>query len=865
MRLPIISLLLVTTSVVSSSAPAAELVLLTDATWDEYAPRGKEVDCIYGDYVLRNDKLVAVVANPVAGRHVNLTIRDAGGALIDLTLRGQPNDQLSGYFPAARQIAWRYAGYRAGNVDVQVSRVRDQVRIDADQVELRCRNEPAEGQPKVELSYRLEGGWDYVLIETTYENATDRPLEIELVDSVRADRTFERVANGRTDLFWCYDEWFDQAYGVVAGEGPDGGPQGPGLPIDFSSDGNVLRFPPTGAESAKVTLQPGEKHTLSRRIFPGRNLLDLRSTAAELAGEMHTPVSIAVVDERGEPVADARVTIVPAGSTDPYGRGRTAADGSLATTLPAGRYAATVAALGRDEATIEFDPRTRQANVVTLNDPGWVVAEITDDAGRPIPSKTQFRGRNGAVDPFFGPDSGVYGVQNLYYSHDGRYRQALPPGKYDVIVSYGPEYDAFYGEIDVARGQETPLRAVLVHSVQTPGWISADFHSHSSPSGDNTTSQLGRVLNLLCEHLEFAPCTEHNRVSSYSEHLKRLAAEHRMATCSGIELTGSVLPVNHQNAFPLVENPRTQNGGGPDIDADPELQIERLALWDDGAEKLVQENHPDLGWVFFDRDEDGQPDKGFEKMSGYMDAIEVHPPHFIFEAPLIVSGGKQYNNTIFNWLQLLNQGYRLPGVVNTDAHYTFHGSGFLRNYLKCPTDDPAQIATLDMVHAAERGNVIMTNGPFMEVFLAADEPGEGNEKPGGTAGDDVIAPGGKATLQVRVQCSNWLDVDRVQVFLNGLPDESLNFTRAADPSQFPSTVVRFERTIPLTLLADTHVIVAAIGENGTLGPVMGPNYGQGKPIAVSNPIFVDLAGDGFQANGDTLGAPLPVKEGRAAE
>ena len=49
------------------------------------------------------------------------------------------------------------------------------------------------------------------------------------------------------------------------------------------------------------------------------------------------------------------------------------------------------------------------------------------------------------------------------------------------------------------------LEAKLVRSVKTDGWISGDFHSHSSPSGDNTSSQLGRVLNLLCEHVEFAP------------------------------------------------------------------------------------------------------------------------------------------------------------------------------------------------------------------------------------------------------------------------------------------------------------------------------------------------------------------------
>ncbi len=193
----------------------------------------------------------------------------------------------------------------------------------------------------------------------------------------------------------------------------------------------------------------------------------------------------------------------------------------------------------------------------------------------------------------------------MYYSHDGRFRRELAPGSYDVIISYGPEYDAVFTRVDVTRGKETPLEAKLVRSVKTDGWISADFHSHSSPSGDNTSSQLGRVLNLLCEHIEFAPCTEHNRLSTYDPHLKRLGAERRMATCVGIELTGQPLPLNHQNAFPMVMRPHTQDGGGPTSDDDPEVQIERLALWDGASDKLVQVNHPDIGWMFRDRNGDG--------------------------------------------------------------------------------------------------------------------------------------------------------------------------------------------------------------------------------------------------------------------
>ena len=51
--------------------------------------------------------------------------------------------------------------------------------------------------------------------------------------------------------------------------------------------------------------------------------------------------------------------------------------------------------------------------------------------------------------------------------------------------------------------------------------------------------------------------------------------------------------------------PHTQDGGGPTADDDPAIQIERLALWDGGSEKLVQVNHPDIGWMFRDRNGDG--------------------------------------------------------------------------------------------------------------------------------------------------------------------------------------------------------------------------------------------------------------------
>jgi len=327
-----------------------------------------------------------------------------------------------------------------------------------------------------------------------------------------------------------------------------------------------------------------------------------------------------------------------------------------------------------------------------------------------------------------------------------------------------------------------------------------------------------------------------------------------------MELTGSLLPVNHQNAFPLVERPGAQDGGGPTVNNDdPVAQVERLALWDDAAEKVVQMNHPNLVQVLGDRDTDGKPDPGFERMLGFVDVIEVHPLEEIFTPPAPDFDPRRREHTVFRWLQMLNLGYRVPGVVNTDAHYNFHGSGFLRNYLASPSDDPAKIQVADVIRASEAGRVVMTSGPFLEAVASAG--GDAGATAGDAAkpagpGETLRAADGQVSLRIRVQCPNWFDVDRVQVFVNGRPDPKLNFTRRDQAAMFTRDVVRFEQEIAIALDRDAQLVVATVGEGSNVGLVMGPDHAQRRPIAVTNPIFVDVDGGGFQPNGDLLGVPL---------
>lgn len=835
LTLPLFILLLVT-----SASSAAEIAILSEKNWDDFVPKGKEVDCIYGDYVLRNDEIVVVIAQPLATRNANMTVRGVGGMIIDLTGRRTQNDQLSAFYAGGAKHQFHSPQKVKIKVDGKETPLKPGETLKGGSIQWSCEGEPAEGKLHASVSYFL-GGFGYVTATTTLANKTDQPLSEELTDTIRADRTFTFSSTPAFKLFQADDEWFRQSYGIVLEDR---------LPVQPEGKGNLIQLQKDSTN--KVTVEPGKQVTVVRHIIPGQSELEVRGKASRLnGGAFQTLVSVS--DPMG-PVRHAKVTVNDEDGKA-LGTARTDAEGKLSFIAPSEMASITVLGLGRPSKTVKHGPDNQAEEEVMLELPGYVKGKVTDDAGKAIPCKVALYGEQGTADPNFGPESSDTALKNLVYAVSGSFTQEILPGKYEAVVSYGPEYDIAVLHLNVEKGKAAELSAKLKRSVNTAGWVSADFHSHSSPSGDNTSSQLGRVQNLLCEHIEFGPCTEHNRIDTYVPRLKELKAEHLMATCTGMELTGGPLPVNHQNAFPLLMRARTQDGGGPVTDQNPEIQIERLALWDNKSDKLVQMNHPNLPQILGDKDLDKKPDEGFRKMFGFVDVIEIHPPHTIFRVEKDAAGDP-IRNTIFNWMQLLNLGYRLGGVINTDAHYNYHGSGGFRNFIKSTSDDPAKIDTMEMVHHSEQGHVVVSSGPFMEVTLRADTADRGKLA---IPGDDLAVPDGKCSLHVRVQCPNWLDVNRVQVFLNGRPDPNLNFTRRTTPDRFKDDVVKFDASLPLKLAKDTHVIVATIQEEGKVGRVMGTEWGNLPPTAVANPIFVDVDGGGFKANGDLLDVPLPLK------
>lgn len=217
-----------------------------------------------------------------------------------------------------------------------------------------------------------------------------------------------------------------------------------------------------------------------------------------------------------------------------------------------------------------------------------------------------------------------------------------------------------------------------------------------------------------------------------------------------------------------------------------------------------------------------------------------------------------------DWFTLLNLGFRYTILGNSDTHgWTETESGCPRNYVMSSTDDPAALDDQEIADAVKAHRVVASYGPFMQMWA--------NGQP---IGSEISANGGPVTLSIEVQAPTWMQVDRVELYENG----TLIREWALEPDQGP---VRFMEELELSPAVDSWYVAVAMGD-GDLGPVFTrveipyielqeivtealsgvpavstllspapvvPRKYQVYPYAITNPIWVDLAGDGWQAPG----------------
>lgn len=792
-------------------------------------PGGKEADGIVGDFVLRNDKIEAVIGANKHLRRPNMsTFYGANGItpgnLFDLTLRGANNDQLVIFTPSAQQGPVSYVRILKDGSEGEA--VIETVVSAAQNKGLYKRHE-----------YRLQDGWQGVLIVTTYRNDSQTVAKGSVGDRwTRFDSrgTFSGIT--WADAIDPADKT-GYAYGWYARDG-------------FESPGST------------VTVKPGEEIQFARFIAVGNSPAEAVGLVAEFQGIKTASVAGTLKSASGVPITSARVD---------FQQGKSSliaypdANGIVKLKLPLGSYRWTAHDMGRGTAG-NTELRLAQSGItvpfaVKMADASAVQFNIRDAGGKSIPCKVQFHGVNGTKNPNLGPDWRAHGCKDQYHSEKGDFRVQLDPGEYEIIVTRGIEYSHLRQKVKLAAGKTVKITGKLKRLVDTTGWVSADYHNHSTPSGDNVCGTDDRIINLAAEHIEFAPTTEHNRIYDWNPHIKRLGLADELYTVPGMELTGSG---THFNSFPLKPDPTAQDGGAPVHVRDPRINAINLRNWQ-GEEpaRWIQINHPDMVFNFTDRNADGRADGGFLGLGNLIDGIETEN----YSASTILSGvpyrvglyrGRErvYYQRQFIWLQLLNQGAPYVGVAVCDAHRVYgNGVGGWRMYMPSHSDKPAEIDWKENSRHAKDGRSILTTGPFLEVVTGDGTPVGGHTRAQGSI-----------DLKIKVQCTDWIDIDRIQVLVNGRQLRSLNFTRKSHATWFGGGVVKFDRTVNVPLSEDAHLIVVAIGEGHDLKTGYGTSSQAGiKPVAYHNPIFVDVDGGGFTPNGDNLGFPIPVARVSAAE
>ncbi len=236
-----------------------------------------------------------------------------------------------------------------------------------------------------------------------------------------------------------------------------------------------------------------------------------------------------------------------------------------------------------------------------------------------------------------------------------------------------------------------------------------------------------------------------------------------------------------------------------------------------------------------------------------------------------------YAGQVDDYFRYLEHGMLKTHVSSSDSHEAIHEPGYPRTFFQSPTDSPGALSTDAVITSLRKGTAFTTYGPFLHATIA-----------GKTFGEVAPAtPGGTVAMDLSVQTASWFGVDRIEVYVDG------HLVQVISPTSQPSDIVDFSGTVQLAIpplaqrSADSWVVVIAMGlqdqnllrpasldlpygeiqlatvtaDAFALIPVVNtffsaapplPDWYPIPPYAVSNPIYLDVNGNG------TYDAPLPT-------
>lgn len=760
---------------------------------------GAKADAMAGDWLLRNERLSVVVRgleNPGG-------FTCSGGNIVDAAPVGG-EDLLSELFTNFDGTWPRQAVYERLEPE-RGPGVRGAVLV--------ARGHDSEdSRVSVETRYSLLPGSDHVTLETRLVNTgNDTLADFELGDVIEWGRSVRFAPGPGRDLAgykgtvpFLVGAWAGTAYGWIGDSGSLGGPHGAAW-----SDPVVKT----------VTLAPGDTAGYTRRLVvvagPPQNAQRiLRGLAADAVAQLQ----VTVKDAKGHPVSGTGVDAVD-GDGAVQGWAETHDDGVALLDLPPGTYRVEAShpfsGVAHAEGIRVQEETTARASLQVAV-PAHVRLQAEDEEGNPSPARWIFQGIDTTPDPDFGPAFSLPGSGRCIFTATGEGETGLPPGTYRVTAARGPGFSAETFDLVAGPGKTKTLRARLRRLVPA-GWTAADLHVHAAPSADCGVTMPDRARSLACEGVDWFAASDHQRRTDYGPVLDTLALAAPVRAIPSEEVTSEA--VGHFSPLPLPLHPDVP-GGGPIPVCGKTVDDIFSMIRDENPAALIQINHPraGVGGYFWHA---GDPFPA--------DSTAARPrPRLDFDLMEIMNGKLQstFEQNWKDWMAILASGRRVVGVGNSDSHWTTgQEAGYPRNYVLLDStragDDAAAV-----VEALARGRVMATNGPFIEFTLEGRPVGSRV-----TAGSRGVVNG-----HIRVIAPSWVDVKRVSVFANGVEE-------AVFMVQGRERAVRFDEDFDLHLKRSGFVVVRVEGED-PLDPVV-PSSDRGplRPLAFTNPVWVDLAGD----------------------
>jgi hypothetical protein len=208
-----------------------------------------------------------------------------------------------------------------------------------------------------------------------------------------------------------------------------------------------------------------------------------------------------------------------------------------------------------------------------------------------------------------------------------------------------------------------------------------------------------------------------------------------------------------------------------------------------------------------------------------------------------------------DWFSLLGQGVLKPGTGVSDSHrITVEHAGWSRTYVLGAGDQPATLDVAAFNRSVKAGRMVVSAGPWIQATVRGRD---GTAGPGETA----VSSTGQLRLKVDVRSPAWIPVDEVRVVTirSFGPDgiETRTYDRTTRPRVKPvpknfrssGGTSRFRAAITVEHSSDYLIIVEA-GPKLSAGTPASPEIVNlvepgVVPLAFTNPILVDVGGDGF--------------------